>query len=204
MYLFIYKTIHPSGRYYIGRHITDDINDGYYGSGKWVSNIKDKSTLSREILCEANTEEELHKLEQYYIDQHWDDPLCMNLLKSSAGWTSVDAKLLANTRDWNQTMNNFRNTMMDRYGYCHPSQVPDIKTKKTNTMLSKYGITNPGQTQASKDKAKARMVLSNTGYVACYDITTNTYCKIPKEEFHAHKGIRYVGVNSKIARSRGQ
>jgi len=47
---FIYKTTHISGKYYIGRHSTENINDGYLGSGKWVKSIKDKSKLSREIL----------------------------------------------------------------------------------------------------------------------------------------------------------
>lgn len=92
MYLFVYKTTHKNGRYYIGRHQTKNLNDGYLGSGDWVKSIKDRSTLSREILVEANSLEELHQLEEYYINLHWDDPKCMNILKSSRGLTSEKSR----------------------------------------------------------------------------------------------------------------
>lgn len=85
MYLFVYKTIHQNGKFYIGRHQTDNLNDGYFGSGKWVKSIKEKTLLSRYILQEANNFEELCFLEQKYIDIHWNDPNCMNYVKSSIG-----------------------------------------------------------------------------------------------------------------------
>lgn len=91
MYLFVYKTTHINGRYYIGRHQTENLDDGYLGSGKWVTSIKDKSSLSREIIAETNSIEELHKLEEYYIEMFWEDPLCMNMIKGSNGLTSEDA-----------------------------------------------------------------------------------------------------------------
>lgn len=92
MYLFIYKTTHKNGKYYIGRHETENLNDGYLGSGNWIKNIKDKSTLSREIIAEASTFDELCKLEEYFISQHYDDPNCMNYKRGSIGWTSKDAR----------------------------------------------------------------------------------------------------------------
>lgn len=95
MYLFVYKTIHKNGRYYIGRHQTTDLNDDYLGSGKWVSAIKDKSTLTREIIAEANSYEELCVLEEHYISLHYDDPNCMNMKRGSDGNTSEDAKEFA-------------------------------------------------------------------------------------------------------------
>jgi hypothetical protein len=81
----IYKTTHVNGKYYIGRHSTDNIDDGYIGSGLWPRSIKDKSTLTREILEEANTEDELIKLEERYLSEHYGKPNCMNMNAASTG-----------------------------------------------------------------------------------------------------------------------
>lgn len=92
MYLFVYKTTHINGRYYIGRHQTENINDGYLGSGDWVSNIKDKSELQREVIATASSIDELILLEEHHISKHFDDPLNMNFKRASVGWTSEDAR----------------------------------------------------------------------------------------------------------------
>ena len=92
MYLFVYKTIHKNGKFYIGRHETNNLNDDYLGSGKWIRSIKDKSTLVREIIDYADNINDLKELEEYYIDLFWNNPLCMNEIKGSIGFTSEDAK----------------------------------------------------------------------------------------------------------------
>lgn len=91
MYLFVYKTTHKNGKYYIGRHQTDNLNDGYFGSGTWVESIKDKSTLSREIIAEANSFDELCELEEFHIRHHYGKQDCMNFKRGSVGLTSEDA-----------------------------------------------------------------------------------------------------------------
>jgi hypothetical protein len=92
MYFFIYKTKHVNGKYYIGRHKTVNLNDGYLGSGLWVASISDKSSLVREYIEFTDTYEKLVILEEYYISVHFNDPLCMNWTKSSNGFTSEDAR----------------------------------------------------------------------------------------------------------------
>lgn len=91
MYLFIYKTTHINGKYYIGRHQTDNLDDGYLGSGTWVKSIKDKTTLSREIIVEATSFDELCSLEEHHISIHYADPRCMNFKTASVGFTHEDA-----------------------------------------------------------------------------------------------------------------
>jgi hypothetical protein len=105
MYLFIYKTTHKNGKYYIGRHQTDNLDDGYLGSGKWVSAIKDKTTLTREIIAEATSFEELYDLEEYHISLHYGKPECMNMKRGSDGNTSEDAKEFAKRMIENGTHN---------------------------------------------------------------------------------------------------
>jgi hypothetical protein len=82
---FIYKTTHINGKYYIGRHSTNNIDDGYIGSGIWVTEIKDKSSLTREILEYANSFEELVQLENLYLTEHYGQPGCMNMSNKSTG-----------------------------------------------------------------------------------------------------------------------
>jgi hypothetical protein len=84
---FIYKTIHASsGKYYIGRHSTTDINDGYLGSGKWVKSIKNKSILSRIIIQVTDTYEDLLVAEEFHINNNIGKEGCMNWTNGSHGF----------------------------------------------------------------------------------------------------------------------
>jgi hypothetical protein len=84
---FIYITVSKSGKYYIGRHSTKDVNDGYFGSGKWIRSIKDKSTLKREIL-EICTEDNLREREEHYLKENVGRENCMNFNLNSVGFSS--------------------------------------------------------------------------------------------------------------------
>ena len=85
---YIYRTSHTNGKYYIGRHTTDDISKPYYGSGKWVQSIKDKSKLNVEILIYASSFQELLQLEEKFIQENINNPNNMNFNNSSQGWGS--------------------------------------------------------------------------------------------------------------------
>jgi hypothetical protein len=85
---FIYKTTHMNGKYYIGRHSTNNEDDGYIGSGEWPLSIKDKSTLIREILEYAECEESLITLEGRYLKEHFGKPNCMNRTSDPIGFSS--------------------------------------------------------------------------------------------------------------------
>jgi len=83
---FIYKITHASGLYYIGRHSTINEDDGYMGSGAWVTGIIDRSTLTKEILQYVDTLDDLLVLEERFIAEHIDNDSNMNLLLSSSGF----------------------------------------------------------------------------------------------------------------------
>jgi len=89
-YHFVYITTSISGKYYIGRHTTSKIEDGYKGSGKWVRSIKNKSDLTRTILEYCNTFEELLICEKQYLDKHFGLPECMNFNNRPVGFASGD------------------------------------------------------------------------------------------------------------------
>ena len=91
IYHIIYKTTHSDGCFYIGRHSTKNLNDGYFGSGLWIQKV-DKSKLAREVLYTASSFAELVELEEKYILENFNNPLCMNMKLASVGWTPADAK----------------------------------------------------------------------------------------------------------------
>lgn len=105
IYHFIYKTSHINGRYYIGRHSTNNINDGYLGSGRWIKSIHDKTTLSREIIVYATDITELKILEEQHISNNFENPLCMNYIKSSIGLSSEESRYFMNKLIENGTHN---------------------------------------------------------------------------------------------------
>jgi hypothetical protein len=83
---FIYKTTHCNGKYYIGRHSTKNLNDGYLGSGRWVTGIKDRASLTREIIDFVDNEETLLQREGELINEHFGKEGCMNLNPNPIGF----------------------------------------------------------------------------------------------------------------------
>ena len=83
-YLFIYKTTNMiNGKYYIGQHKTNNIEDNYLGSGyALIRAIKKygKHNFKREIIAFANSQEELNELENSILNNHYQDDDCYNLI----------------------------------------------------------------------------------------------------------------------------
>jgi len=121
MYHFIYKTYSPSGLYYYGRHTTNNLNDGYFGSGKWVRSVKDKSTLKRDIILFCENQEELLKKEEEYILKYINDPNCMNFNEKSVGFSILNNPntLLKGTEILSERVKGEKNGM---YGKTHSDE----------------------------------------------------------------------------------
>lgn len=90
-YHFIYKTTClVTNKYYYGMHSTDDLEDGYLGSGKylWRSlNKHGKDNHKIERLEFFNTREKLRKREEEIINEDLlNDPFCMNLTIGGRGF----------------------------------------------------------------------------------------------------------------------
>ena len=87
---FIYKTQHCNGKYYIGRHSTENSNDGYVGSGLWIRSVKDKSQLTTMVLEYAEDSQTLLELERKYLAEHVGKPNNMNFNQNPCGFASGD------------------------------------------------------------------------------------------------------------------
>jgi hypothetical protein len=96
-YHYIYKITRFDGKYYIGMHSTDDLEDGYFGSGKLISRSMKKygaEKHSKEILEFLDSRISLKTRERELVNEEiLDDPLCMNLkLGGDGGWDASIAR----------------------------------------------------------------------------------------------------------------
>ena len=84
MYFILYRTVNlKNGKYYIGVHKTDNLDDGYLGSGKALLKAVQKygkESFLREILLYVESEEEMYNKEKDYVTESVvKDPLSYNL-----------------------------------------------------------------------------------------------------------------------------
>ena len=95
-YHYIYKTTNTlSGKYYIGMHSTDDLNDGYLGSGTLLRrsiNKHGKENFNIEILEFLNSRQELAAREREIVSlQEIAKKECMNLkVGGEGGFSSLE------------------------------------------------------------------------------------------------------------------
>ena len=96
-YHYIYKITRFDGKYYIGMHSTNDLNDGYMGSGRlllksYKCHGKDRHSI--QILEHLPNRKALRLKEKELIDEKLvDDPMCMNLSLGGleGGWAGKKA-----------------------------------------------------------------------------------------------------------------
>ncbi len=91
MRYIIYKiTNNINNRYYIGRHATPNIDDGYMGSGNAIRNAilkYGKENFTKEIIAETSSTELLWQLEMQIVnDDVVNDPLSYNMVCGGKGY----------------------------------------------------------------------------------------------------------------------
>lgn len=82
-YHYTYTIINPeSGQYYHGKHSTDDLDDGYIGSGAWINENREDPRLVKIINEFYSSSAEAYNAERQLVQDLWKkDPLCMNRMK---------------------------------------------------------------------------------------------------------------------------
>lgn len=73
MYYTVYKITNKiDGKFYIGTHKTDNLNDGYMGSGKYLNNAQQKHGLEnfeKEIMFIYDNSDDMFKKEAELVDE---------------------------------------------------------------------------------------------------------------------------------------
>ena len=90
-YRYIYKITCTqdvwNNHFYYGRHKTNNLDDGYKGSGTKLRLYFEKypNDYIKEIVCYCESDKELCEKERYYINKYLRHPLCLNLIEFSSG-----------------------------------------------------------------------------------------------------------------------
>lgn len=76
----VYKIEDPDGNYYIGKHSTDDLEDGYIGSGSWSKYLSENNIqITKIYLAFYDSCEDAYNAEILFLGNSWkDDPKCKN------------------------------------------------------------------------------------------------------------------------------
>lgn len=85
---FTYKVTFEGGHFYVGKHTTSNLDDGYTGSGKAVNRMISKGhKFTIEILEHFESAEKAYDGERRILGDLWKtDPLCVNLKEGGHGW----------------------------------------------------------------------------------------------------------------------
>jgi hypothetical protein len=95
MYYLIYKTTNKiNQKYYYGAHCTNDVNDGYLGSGialKKAIEKYGKENFYREIIEFCDSKDDMYLKEKNVVSEHYKKNECYNMnTGGNGGWNYVN------------------------------------------------------------------------------------------------------------------
>lgn len=147
MEYFTYKiTLEGSDKFYVGSHKTkfkDPEQDSYMGSGLWVSQIKDKSKLKRQILEFFDDELSAIKAEQLLLlDINFDLPNNMNMTNKAIGFASGQNNPSCRPEAKKYLGNNYTEYQRSKMVEFNKKEETIKKRKERNKFLAKNGLHN--------------------------------------------------------------
>ncbi len=204
-YFFIYKTTNLlNGKYYIGMHSTNNLKDGYLGSGSYLRrSIRKygKENFKCEILEYCNSREELIQREEEIVNEGLvKDFFCMNLkLGGIGGFCNEEhKKRWENGRNWGRVIGG-KNSQQRFRNDIEKVQARSLKASKT---LKEIYTTRPGNFYKKKHSKETKHKISktkkgkNTGnknsqYGTCWVTKEGINKKIKKEELETYLALNW-------------
>lgn len=192
---FIYRTTNLlNGRYYVGLHSTDKVDDDYIGSGKRFWNEVNKygrENFKREIVEFFPSRRELKARERDLVNEEMlNDPLCMNLkLGGEGGWDHItSAQQSENGKKGNAKMRILREEDSEWVKAMRHAMSVGISTayregRRTPTPHDWTGRSHSEETKAKiGEAARVRSAGSgNSQFGTCWVIKDGSPIKIKKE-----------------------
>ncbi len=184
-YHLLYKTTCLiNDKFYIGAHSTNDLNDGYLGSGKHLVNAIRKYGIhqfKREIIEQCESKDKLYQRESEIVTEELlRDPQCMNLTKGGSGpdiETSVRGgcltQVLRKKEPWRWKTDSYK------------------KSQSEKLLSAKFDWRNRKHSEETLKKMRDKKVnhglgKNNSQYGTCWISNETTSTKIRKEELESY------------------
>jgi len=196
-YHFIYKTTNLlSGKYYIGMHSTDNLEDGYLGSGNRIRlavRKHGKENFKREILEYCETREELGKREEDIVNLDEIAKVeCMNLIVGGviSGFMDEEHMIkcsVAGQKAFREKFNNDLNYKKEILVKMSLGAIKAMSEGKMKPWSETYDWTGKNHSDETKHKISESMKGKNAGtlnsqYGSCWITKDGTNKKIKKED----------------------
>jgi hypothetical protein len=168
---FVYKTTSFDGKYYIGVHSTDDLDDGYKGSGTHIIRSLKRygwDKHDREVLHLCGTRDLAFDKEKEVVTKELlKDPLCMNFI---TGGRQHGNRVYGVTAETKQKISENSKAMWDKKkaeGYVHPKQstasIAKRVAKNTGKKRTPEQLTNLSQGQQGYYSIVDKAILQERG-----------------------------------------
>jgi hypothetical protein len=189
-YHFIYKTTNLlSGRYYIGIHSTNDLEDGYLGSGNRIRlavRKHGKENFKREILEFCDNREELKKREVSIITlEEIAKKECMNLVIGGGGFMLNDYHYQCSKKGGNVHAERMKNDLEYREKVIEKSKInlQNHITSGNHNFKTRLGFITSDETKRKMSESSKGTGIgeTNSQYGTCWITKDGLNKKIKKE-----------------------
>ena len=195
-YYFIYRTTNQiNDKFYIGMHSTDNLEDGYVGSGKRLGYSVRKYGLEThkfEILEFLPSREELKKREAEVVNEELlTNPLCMNLkFGGEGGWDHVSTKA---SRAKGGRASGSRNILVSRKSFDYSTHSKEMWKNERDKMLNtqKAAIKQAASKESVEKRRKTFSIINhqqgeaNSQFGTCWICNDGEAKKVKKDELQS-------------------
>jgi hypothetical protein len=185
---YIYRITRDDGKYYIGMHSTDEIEDGYFGSGKLITrSIKKygKQRHTKEILEHLPNREALKLREKEIVNvEIVDDRRCMNLRLGGAGWSSEEASKVAIAGN--------KSSKRDKLAAAQKSNATKKLRGSAKGWNTHYGMLGKKHSEKTKQlMSKNKLGEKNNQFGTCW-VTNGRPIKIKKDQLEEYLNKGFI------------
>jgi hypothetical protein len=205
MNYLIYKTTNLlNNKYYIGCHQTDNLNDGYLGSGKHLKYaIKKygKNNFKFEIMYSLSSKEEMFELERNIVNEDLiNNPLTYNLKIGGSGGNPGIVGAFKGKKHSDETKEKQRQSSLKQITTDEKRKKLSINNAMKNDLAIRKKVSESLTGRTCSDVHCKRVAEANLGTIL---INNGTIAKrIPKDELAKYKNTEWSkgGLPRKISR----